>query len=86
MPFDWLHPNVPAAVRARDPENRRQQCESDIRTRAGLLQRLGRDQATALHRCLGNMSWGYELSGQPPLSEDEVRAVIQDVYVRRPGG
>ncbi len=85
MPFDWLHPHVPEAVRAEDPTRLRQGCEHDVRVRAGLLQRLGRDQAYTLHRCLGNLAWGYEAAGQAPLSADEVRAVVADVYARRPG-
>lgn len=85
MPFDWLEPHVPAAVRSADNARRRAGCERDLRDRAALLLRLGRDERTTLHRCLGNLAWGYELQGEAPLTADEVRALVADVYAKRPG-
>ena len=85
MPFDWLTPRVPAAVRARDPERRASSAEGDVRARAALLQRLGYDQSFAVHRALGNLAWAYELGGAAPLSDDQVRAVVADVYAKKPG-
>ncbi len=84
MPFDWLEPHVPESVRAEDPTRRRQGCENDVRVRAALLQRLGREQDAALQRCLGNLAWAYELAGSAPLTSDEVRALVAEVYARRP--
>lgn len=85
MPFDWLTPRVPAAVRARDPERRARSAESDVRARAALLQRLGYEQSYALHRALGNQAWAYEAGGEAPLSDDAVRAAVADVYTKKPG-
>lgn len=82
MPFDWMHPEVPDAVRARSPGARRAMVEDDVKTRAGLLQRLGYDANYAVKRCTGNLSWGYELRGASPLGEEEIRSLVQQVYTR----
>lgn len=85
MPFDWLQPHVPAAVRARDPQRRAASAEADVRARAGLLQRLGYPQPYAVHRALGNLAWAYDSGGDAPLSADQVRAAVADVYAKKPG-
>jgi uracil-DNA glycosylase len=85
MPFDWLHPRIPNAVKAKYPVSCRQVTADEIRARSSLLHRLGYDQAQALHRCLGNLAWGYEMRGRPALSDDEVRGLVAEVYARRPG-
>lgn len=85
MPFEWLQPHVPEAVRSADQTRRLQGCEHDVRVRAALLQRLGRDQSTTLRRCLGDLRWAYEVGGTSPLTDDQVTAIVADVYAKRPG-
>lgn len=82
MPFDWMHPEVPDAVRARSPGARRTMLEDDVKARAGLLARLGYDADYAVKRCSGNQAWGFEMSGSAPLSETEIRSLVQQVYSR----
>ena len=55
---------------------------TDLRTRARLLRRLGYSEAHVVHRCLGNTEWGFELSGEPPLNNDEIRELVAAVFRR----
>ena len=80
MPFPWLDSKVPASVRARGPAEHKRMHEDEIRQRATLYRRLGRDQATAAARCLAHLAWGYDLVGKAPLTEKAVRALVAQVY------
>lgn len=80
MPFDWLVPDVPAAVQALGPARLRAQHAGEVRARATLLRRLGYDQAFATWRCQRNLAWGYELAGPPPLDAEAVAATVGEVY------
>jgi hypothetical protein len=80
VPFDWLQSRVPPAVAGRGAAARKRMTEDEVRTRAGLLRRLGRDQAQATRRCLANLAWGYEGAGKRPLTDAEVKAIVAAVY------
>lgn len=80
MAFDWYESKVPKQVQARFPESRKRMHEQEIRYRAGLYRRLGRDQETAVARCLAQLSWGYEAGGEAPVAEADVRRIVGEVY------
>lgn len=80
MPFDWLQSPAPAVIASRGGAARKRMTEDEVRARAGLLRRLGRDQAQATRRCLANLAWGYELAGKRPLTDNEVKALVAAVY------
>lgn len=82
MPFDWMHAHVPAAVQERNARNRRAMHEDDVRIRSSLLRRLGYPQDYAVHRCLGNQQWAFELRGTPALEVGEVNTLVEAVYKR----
>lgn len=82
MPFDWMQTSRPAPS-ASSEEATRAMHEQDVVTRSSLLRRLGHPQEYALHRCLGNLVWAYDVTGTPPLSVAEVRALVKNVYGKR---
>ena len=69
-------------VKARNAAAGIRMSEVEARHRAGLLRRLGYDQAYAEHRCLGNQAWANEVAGAAPLSEDELAAQVAGAYQR----
>ena len=82
MPFDWMHPTLPEAVRRRFPERRKAMHVAEIEERAALLQRLRWPRAHAERRCLANLAWDFEVVGTPPVETTEVQALVEAVYRR----
>ncbi|MFZ5480317.1 MAG: hypothetical protein ACOZNI_26370 [Myxococcota bacterium] len=80
MPFPWLQSRVPDSIRTRGPASHKRMHEDEVRQRAALLRRLGRDQATAVSRCMAHLGWGYEIAGEAPIGEAEVKALVAHVY------
>ncbi len=80
MSFDWMDAARPAGAAERGAKARRAQCVAEIRERAALLRRLGHDHDYTLRRCITNQAWAWESSGTPPVSEDEIRAMVGGVY------
>lgn len=80
MPFDWLTPAIPEHVLAAGPARRAHQATEEVRYRAGLLLRLGYDEAHATHRCTRNQAWGHEMSAEGALTEKQVTAIVRAVY------
>ena len=56
MDFDYLQPNIPAAVTSRGPAAHRAMRESEVRERARLYRGLGHDQEYAVRRCLAKLA------------------------------
>ena len=82
MPFDWMHAELPEDVPTKAAAARPRVQAEDVRARAGLLRRLGHPEDYALHRCLGNLAWAFELRGDASLSDAEVRVIVAEVYAR----
>lgn len=82
MSFDWMHAHVPDFIVDRNRSHQRKMHEDEVRVRAALLRRLGHAQEQALHRCLGNEQWAFEMKGASPLTEQDIRAIVEGVYKR----
>lgn len=82
MPFDWMHSRIPEGVQQRNRQHRIRMHRDEIRYRAGLFRRLGHPQDYAVHRCLGNVAWGFELGGHTPLEHDDIVSIVREVYGR----
>jgi hypothetical protein len=80
--FDWMDAEAPEATRDRGTEMRLATYAEEVRIRASLLKRLGYDQDYALHRCMGNIGWAYEMGGTPPLNRAEVKRLVGEIYAR----
>lgn len=80
--FDWMTAHVPPHVVARGTTARQRMHAEEIRGRASLLKRLGYPEAYALHRCLSNLEDAFALHGTSPLTHEEVRKLVADVYQR----
>jgi hypothetical protein len=83
-PFDWMSYEVPAAVLERNASHRRDMHLLELRLRARMLRRFGHEADYVVHRCLGNIQWGFELAGEPPVTADEVRSTVDEIF-KRPG-
>lgn len=75
MPFEWMHPRIPAQVQARGPVSRARVAEAELQDRAGLLARLGYDEATITRRLRSRIAWGYELRGLSPVDDARVATI-----------
>jgi len=82
LPFDWMGYRVPDPILDRNADRRFSMHEDDVRVRASLLGRLGFPRDFALHRCLGNQEWAFELHGECPLSKDETRTLVRAAFDR----
>ncbi len=82
MAFDWMHATLPEHLHARHVAAREAMHRDEIRARAALLRRLGYPADYAVHRCLGNLDWGFELRGEPPVDREAVHALVEAVYSR----
>ena len=80
MSFDYLVSKIPDQVRKRAPASNKRMHEEEIRYRAALYRRLGRDKDTAVQRCLAHLAWTYEIAGKSPVSDREVKALVEAVY------
>lgn len=79
MDFDYLQPNIPAAVTARGPAAHRAMREVEVKERARLYKGLGYDQEYAVRRCLAKLAWGYEIGGvKAPVDEADVRRLVAE--------
>lgn len=82
LPFDWMEARIPDGILDRNADRRFAMHEEDVRVRASLLHRLGRPRDYALHRCLGNQEWAFDLYGECPLSKDEIRTLVRAAFDR----
>ena len=83
MDFDWMDYQLPADIVQRNAEGRVRQQRAEARLRAGLLRRLGYDQAHALHRVLGNQAWAWEMMpGKPAVPAADLKASVVEAYTR----
>lgn len=80
MSFDWMHADVPAAVAASGEARFKDALAAEIRDRAALLRRLGHTRAYAELRCRRNVTWAFDGAGTSPLSDDEVAALVGEIY------
>jgi len=80
MSFDWMEPKLPPHLAEKHAAARVTAQTDEVVQRAALLRRLGRDKAYAVHRCLGNIDWGFELRGKSPLGRAQVRELVAKVY------
>lgn len=80
MSFDWMQAHVPASVVAAGGAKFKAQAATEIRERAALLRRLGHSKAYAELRCRRNLTWAFEVTGKPPLTDAEVRALVAEAY------
>ena len=78
--FEWLVPNIPAAVRERYAPARATMYAREVRQQASLLKGLGYDRTHALLRCQGNRAWGDEAGVTAPLTTEDIIAIVDDVY------
>jgi hypothetical protein len=79
MPFEWMKTDEHGSD---DGSRRVEACAREVRERAALLQRLGYDKATVVHRCMGNLVWAFSSQGTPPLTPAAVRKLVGEVYSR----
>jgi len=75
MPFEWMNPTIPTQVAARGPVSRARVAEEELQDRAGLLARLGYDDATIARRLRSRIAWGYELRGVSPVDDARVDSI-----------
>ena len=80
MSFDWMHADVPEAVVATGEARFKDALVGEIRERAALLRRLGHTRAYAELRCRRNVTWAFDSAGTSPLSDDEVSAIVGEIF------
>ena len=57
----------------------------DLQVRAAMFYRLGHSSAHAKARLTSNLAWEFATGGRPDnLDTDEVSAIVDSVYERRP--
>ena len=71
MPFDWMEPKRPNNAGKGKAEIIR-----ELEQRAALLQRLGYDVGHTTRRCLANLHWDFEGTGDPPISDTDVERLV----------
>ena len=83
--FDWM--TNPARNRG-SHDKRRAMAEAEVRQRAALYYRLGFSSQRAAQRIRANVGWEHSVAGvrAPQLADDDIRALVDATYARRPSG
>ncbi len=83
MPFDWMHPRIPAEFMKKIEPRFEEMHLREIEQRARLLFNLRYDRKRAVRRIQDNIEWDFELSRVPDFFK-EVPRIVDRVYGRKP--
>ncbi len=82
MPFSWYHPQTP--IQQTNPGDKgRRMYLLELGERASLLRRLGYGKEAVVSRLRANLNWDFEISGAPKGLLDQVKAVVDGVFIRK---
>jgi hypothetical protein len=82
MPFDWMHPDLPASVVQRGPTRLSDDELGEADYRARLYFTLGYSLEEAKRRVLQNLRWEWELH-KAPKHHKKAAEIVEQIYVQQ---